>query len=276
MIKAVLLLILLMSSALFGEEFLSDTKLKEFEEKVLQKIGKKKVGVEKEFYLNLLMARELFTYEKYTFAKKYFERVTSSPFKGDKTEALIGLAQISYQENNRTKLKKNLLNLEEFYKAYPKYATARNKDLIKYYRFVGLKQKEFAQDDFKDLKNRILEFNIAEEKRKNLIEAKKYKEAFDLIDKQGIATLNIGYKIEHDLLNILVNKKKIKAEQLHCFEKFKKYPNDWSYPIILCSSLSEYLKKGRVSARNFKKLERYFKKRATNRKHLLIALKELK
>ena len=72
MIKAVLLLILLMSSALFGEEFLSDTKLKEFEEKVLQKIDKKKVGVEKEFYLNLLMARELFTYEKYTFAKKYF------------------------------------------------------------------------------------------------------------------------------------------------------------------------------------------------------------
>ncbi len=264
-----------MSSSLFAEEFLSDIKLKEIEEKIITKLDKKKLGEEREFYLNLLMARELYTYEKYSFAKKYFQKVRSSKFSADKTEALIGLAQISFQENNKTELKKDLLNLEAFYKKNPKFSSGRNQDLIKYYKFIGLKEKKHGRSEFKNLKNEILEFNITEEKRRNFIIEKKYKEAFKLIDNPGINTLNVGYKIEHDLLNVLVNKKMIKAEKLHCFEKMKKYPKDWSYSILICTSLTEYLKKGRVSSKSLHNLERYFKKRATNRKHLLSALKGL-
>jgi hypothetical protein len=269
------ILIILLSSSLYAEEFLSDTKLKEVEDKILSKMDAKKIGAEREFYLNLLMARELYTYEKFSFAKKYFQKVRSSTFQADKTEALVGLAQISFQDNDKTQLKKDLKNLEAFYKENPKYSTGRNQDLIKYYKFIGLKQKEIGENEFKNLKNKILEFNITEEKRRNFIIEKKYREAFQLIDKMGIETLNVGYKIEHDLLNVLVNKKKVKAEKLHCYDKMKKYPKDWSYSILICTSLTEYLNKGRISSKNLHNLERYFTKRATNRKHLLSALKGL-
>lgn len=275
MFRFCFLIIVLMSSALFAEEFLSDKKLKEFEEKILSKMDLKKIGAEREFYLNQLMGRELFTYEKFNFAKKYFRKVKASKFIGNKTEALMGLAQISYQEYNKDQLKADLVALESFYKSSPQYSTDQNQELIKYYQFVGLNKKELGKTKFKNLKNKILEFNVSEKKRKNLIEANEFKDAFRLIDKPGIESLNVGYKIEHDLLNVLVHKQGVKADKLHCYSKMKKYPNDWSYPILICTSLTEYLKKGQVSKKNFKKLERYFSKRATNRKHLLTALRGL-
>ena len=100
-----------------------------------------------------------------------------------------------------------------------------------------------------------------------------YAEALASMNPSGLDNVNINTKIKYDLLNILVNKDRVKS--FFCDKMYAKYPNSYSYSMKLCSIFNNYKSTKKVSSKQIKNLEEYFKDSHQDKKYLLTAVKDL-
>ena len=92
---------------------------------------------------------------------------------------------------------------------------------------------------------------------KTLIKNKSYEKALLSINPESLNDpRNAKYKIVYDLLNVKVKKRSVK--KLFCFDSFQKDPDDYQYSNLLCDTLVDYLREGKVGNDHIKLIEEYF------------------
>ena len=108
-----------------------------------------------------------------------------------------------------------------------------------------------------------------------MIKNKKYSEALNTIkpealDSKGINSLEI---MSYDVLNVVKNKKGVKS--LYCTKEFVKYPEAYTYSVLLCGLLNDYLSKNQFDEKRLKRAESYFSQLDKEKSYLLDVVKEI-
>ena len=107
----------------------------------------------------------------------------------------------------------------------------------------------------------------------NKIERGQFREALLDFNPQGLTDVDLPYKVVYDLLNVLVNKRKVK--KIFCRDSYNKYPHSYSYTIKICGILIIFVSTGKIDQKKMHDLEQYFKDTQRDEKYLLTAIKEL-
>lgn len=95
-----------------------------------------------------------------------------------------------------------------------------------------------------------------------------------MLDREEISKSDIQSKINYDTLAVAVIGKK--AAPLLCEPTFKKYPKSYSYSMMTCDVLLDYLASGSKNAAKLDKLREFFRKEKSSQSYLLSILEDLK
>ncbi len=84
----------------------------------------------------------------------------------------------------------------------------------------------------------------------------KYEKAFSQLNKESIVFNNFGQSmLTYDILNVLVNKRSVKKEELLFSERYNLYPNSYAWTIRSFVALTEYLETGNLTSETVDILE---------------------
>lgn len=250
-------------------KLVTSEQLKSIEEQVDLQLSSASLDNDKKLLANLLAGREFYQYRFYDKSKKYYTVASALPANGNKTEAYINLMAISVATKNKQELRVNFdqaqnyfnkniqLKTEEvkyYLNAIETYLTGKSTTVVK--GFYG----PFAQE------GALVE----------LMKNKKYAEVLASINPEALESDDqISLEtIIYDVANVALNKKSVK--KMYCTPEFKKYPNAYTYGVLVCGLLSDYLEVSKFNAERFKRAESYFSKDNVEKSYLFEAVKEIK
>lgn len=120
------------------------------------------------------------------------------------------------------------------------------------------------------------EYHCAQINFQNLVEDRKYEEAFKQLSPEGLESYTYGHKVSYDILNVLVNGRKIKKEELFIYKTFTKYPHSAAWTMLSAKILIIYLDTGKIDQETIELFEKYVPKNSKNNYFWINALKDLK
>jgi len=109
----------------------------------------------------------------------------------------------------------------------------------------------------------------------DLVKAGRYQEAFKQLDPKGLEDASYDYKVTYDILNVLVNGRSIRKEELYIYPTYQKYPESYAWTMLSAKVLLIYLETGKVDTKAIQDLEDFLKKYYPNRLFWIKALKDL-
>lgn len=264
-----LLFLFIFSTNAFAQDsskIISSKDLEQIETEVQDKLQSKLINDSKKFYINLLAGRELYQYRFYDKAKKYYEEAIKLNVDENKSEAYINLMAISAINENKDELKDNYEAAQKYFNQKSGFKT---KD-IQYY--LSAVEKSLTG------KGVVLGFYSHFSQESNLIELiknKEYEKGLSLLNPEAFKESKNSFNtIVYDILNVNVNKKKVKA--LYCAPEYKKFPTAYTYSTLLCGLLSDYLTHGKIDEKKYKRAQKYFAEENQEKKYLLEALEGIR
>lgn len=272
--KNLLLLSLVVSSsfsnALYAQSTVVSAKdVKLIEEKIDKELQSSKLDNKKKLIATLLAGREFYQYRFYDKSKKYYQNATTIDTKENKSEAYVNLMAIALVNKDKKDVQKAYDEAQKYFGSNKKfkseeigyylssveaYLTGKNKDNVKgfYARFI--------QDA-----------NLVD-----LVKDKKYSEALAALNPEGMDQegMNSLEFITYDALNVNLNKKNVK--KLYCSTEFKNYPDAYTYSVLVCGLLNDYLTNNKFDEQRLKRAEKYFAEMDSGKSYLLEVVKEIK
>ena len=256
------------SQSAAASPFGNEADLKRIEKEYEALIKKEKPDAAHLFHLHLIAARELNAHGFKAKAREYYLKSMAVKTTEDKSEPAIELFHLSIQDFLKT--------------GKPEQA---RKDLATALEVVTDSEKK---DYLRNLASGILDGKVEnnplrkgmagqamlEAKLLSFVEKKRYAEAFSMLDRESTSKSDIQSKITYDVLAVSVIGKK--AAPLLCEETFKKYPKSYSYSMISCDMLLDYLATGSKNAAKLEKLREFFRTEKSSQKYLLSVLEDLK
>lgn len=231
-------------------------------------IKKEKPDAAHLFHLHLIAARELNAHGFKAKAREYYLKAIEVKTTEDKSEPAIELFHLSIQDF--LKSGKPEQARKDLARALDVVTDSEKKDYLRNLASGLLDGK---------VENNPLRAGMAgqamlESKLVSFIENQRYAEAFSMLDREGISKSDIQAKISYDTLAVAVIGKK--AAPLLCEDTFKKYPGSYSYSMITCDVLLDYLSSGKKDAARVQKLRDFFKAEKSSQKYLLSIVENLK
>ncbi|AUN97891.1 hypothetical protein DOM21_11825 [Bacteriovorax stolpii] len=267
--KTFLLLLPMVLSTAFAapqSKVISTKDLEKIETEVQSKLQSSLVDDKKKFFVNLLAGRELYQYRFYDKSKKYYQDAIKLNVKENKAEAYINLMAIALNDKDQAELKAGYEAAKKYFADNSKYKTQD----IEYY--LSAIEKSLSG------KGEVPGFYGYFAEESNLIELiknKEFEKGLSAINPDAIKQSQDSFNIiAYDTLNVAVNKKNVK--ELYCAPEYKKYPNAYTYSIILCGLLSDYLKQGKFDQKKLARAQTYFKEENQEKKYLLEAVEGIK
>jgi hypothetical protein len=111
---------------------------------------------------------------------------------------------------------------------------------------------------------------------KDSIKKGNYKEAFELLNTDGLELSTYDLQVSYDILNVLVNGRNIKKEDLYTYKTYKKYPNSIAWTMLSTKILIIYLDTGKLDKNAIETFEKYVPKHSKHNYFWLKALKNLR
>jgi len=269
-------LCLLMMNSIFvygknnGSQLLDKVNWQEVELETNKALNRDDITLEKKFYLLLLAGRELYSLNVYERSAFFYKKALGMKVEKDKSEAYINLININKILNKKKKLIDVIKSAENYYKNN----TAFLNPVIRKYLELRTHEVSEKMSDNKSY-GQLFGYQLAKSDLKKIIIKKNYIKAFSMLNRDAIAkSKNLSMSITYDLLNVLVYKNK--KTKLVCKKPFLKYPNSYTYSMLICGILIDYLKNNKISSTKMSELNNYFNKRFENKRYLYNALLNLK
>ncbi len=120
------------------------------------------------------------------------------------------------------------------------------------------------------------DFHCAQIEFDTLVKEKNYKEAFSQINPEGIENSQYSYKIQYDILNVLVNGRSVKKEDLVTYKAFLKFPDSYSWSMLSAKVLVNYLETGNIDNDAIKELTRFLQNYNKDKLFWADAIKDIK
>lgn len=268
-ITLVLLSVFLATNVLSQSKVLSDKEVETIEEQVDKLLQSPQINNDKKLTAYTLAGREFYQYRFYDKAKKYYQAAIKVNTTASKTEAYINLVAIALVTKNKKELQNRFDETQNYFNKNKKLKTNE----VSYYLdsiedYLSGKNK----NNIKGFYGRFVEdANLAE-----LIKSKKYSDALSVLNPEGLDPkgMNSLEFISYDVLNVYVNKKNVK--NLYCSNEFRKYPNAYTYSVLLCGLLNDYLTKSVFDESRMKRALNYFSEVDREKSYLLDVVKEIK
>ena len=237
-----------------------------------QQIKAQDLTAKRRYHLYLLAGRELFNYGEYSFAKKYYQKALETNFDANHSEAYINLSALSIVSKQKPDTINHYARMViDYFRANPQHKTPEINGYLDFLKITFLKQPH------KGTEEKVLLGPYApqalNQKIVDLIKQKKFAIAFKIFPVDNLKEGSLPQKVTYDALHVMVKKQSVKS--LFCLEDYNRYPNAFSYSIILCKGLKHYLKEGKVKPSHLQELKSYFSKNAQDRDFLFIILDEL-
>lgn len=266
-----LLSICLMSTAYSStpSKILTSEQLKAIEEQVDRELKSEKLDDTKRLAANLLAGREFYQYRFFDKSKKYYEAAIALPVNGNKTEAYINLMAIAVTAKKKQELKVQYDLAQDYFKKNQNL----NTDEVKYY--LAAIESHLTGKSSSPVKGFYGPF-AKESSLVELFKNKKYSDVLVAINPEALEsdeqiTLET---IIYDSANVALNKKSVK--KMYCMPEYKKYPNAYTYGVLLCGLLNDYVETSKFNAERLKRAETYFSKDNTDKAYLFEVVKEIK
>lgn len=240
----------------------------EMVEKALQnELASKEYTNDKKFFIILGAAREFYIYRSYDKARQYYEQAIAQDTKENKSEAYINLLAIEFNARNKDAVQTEYARARSYFNENSKYFT---EDIKSYFSLVD----NYLNDDQQTNITGFYGHFSREENLISLLKKKDFERALASLNPEAIKdSKNDFAKIAYDLLVVHKNKRNIK--ELQCEAKFKQYPHAYTYHILLCDLLIQYLEDGQFRKDSLERTEIYFKDTDKDRAYLFEILKEI-
>lgn len=272
--KTLFFIALFSISASFAEsatqsKLLTSDQLKTLEEQVDKELESSKLDDKKKLIANLLAGREFYQYRFYDKSKKYYESAIKIDVAENKTEAYINLMALAVVLKDKNSLQKAFDQATLYFQKNPAY---KSED-VQYYlnsieNYLTGKNKNEVRGFFGQFSS---EANLVE-----LVKSKQYKEVLTKLNPEALGaegSMNLE-TIIFDSVNVALNKKNVKS--LYCTPQYKKYPKAYTYSILICGLLTDYLEKSKFDPARLKRAESYFNEMDKEKSYLLEVVKEIK
>lgn len=250
-------------------KLITPEQLKAIEEQVDRELQSNKLDNKKKLVANLLAGREFYQYRFFDKSKKYYQAAINIEVQENKSEAYINLMAIALLSKDKKELQTAYVEAVDYYKKNPAYSS----ESTKYYlqaiesHLTG-KSKEAVKGFYGQF---VSEANLI-----GLVKSKQYAEAFSKLNPErmgGVDNTNLE-TIIYDLLNVKINKGHVKT--LACNDEYKKYPNAYTYSILICGLLNDYMNTSKLNPERLKRAEKYFTEEAPDKSYMLEVVKEMK
>ncbi|MDD4973740.1 MAG: hypothetical protein PHY93_05285 [Bacteriovorax sp.] len=251
-----------------NSKIIAPNDLKMIEDKVQSELKSPVLSDDKKFLINIIAGRELYQYRFYDKSQIYYENALKINTSENKTEALVNLIAIAINKSDKEKVRSLY---EEAQNYYEKKSAFKTRDIDYYLNAVAnyLSDKKAKQIDG------FYATFAREEDLINLLKNKEYQKAFISINPAGLKKSTNNFNITvYDSLNVLMNKKGVK--ELNCATEYKKYPKAYTYSIIICGLLTDYLESGKFSDKKMKRATSYFLNDNPEKNYLFELVKEIK
>jgi hypothetical protein len=271
--KNLLLLSVLFSASLSTNlqaqsKVVSAKEVQAIEEQIDKELQSSKLDNKKKLIATILAGREFYQYRYYDKSKKYYQAAIAIDTKENKSEAYINLMAIALVNKDKKDIQTAYDSAKKYFSDNKKYKSQE----IGYYLssiegFLSGKNK----DHVKGFYGRFVEdANLAD-----LVKNKKYSEALSVLNPESLDPngMNSLEFITYDVLNVNVHKKNVK--KLYCAEEFKKYPDAYTYSILVCGLLNDYLTNNKFDEQRLKRAEKYFAEMDREKAYLLEVVKEI-
>jgi hypothetical protein len=248
-------------------KLITQEQLEIIEKQIDSELQSKKLDRKKKLIANLLAGREFYQYRFFDKSKKYYQSAITIEIQENKSEAYINLMAIALLSKNKKELQQAYTQALDYYKKNPKYST----ESIQYY--LQAIQGHLTGKTKEAIKGFYGQF-VSESILIELVKNKQYSEALSKLNPERMGgTENTNLEtIIYDLLNVKINK----AKTLSCNDEYEKYPNAYTYSILVCGLLNDHIKDAKLDPEKLKRAEKYFSEEAQDKAYLLEVLKELK
>lgn len=265
----VLFSILFSSNINAQSRLLNPVEIQAIEAEIDKNLQSPKLDKKKKLMATILAGREFYQYRFYKKSKKYYNAAISIETKENKSEAYINLLAIAIVEKDKKIIKKSYNSAKKYFEKNSNFKSEE----IGYY--LASIEGYLSGDNQKNIKGFYGRF-IQDENLSDLIKSKNYLKALSILnpndlDPKGINSLEF---IIYDALNVHINKKKVK--NLYCSEEYKKYPDSYTYSVLICGLLSDYLATNKFDEKRLKRATKYFAEIDREKSYLLEVVKEIK
>lgn len=220
---------------------------------------------EKEWFLLMSTAREFKSYNYLKKSQDYYLKAFNHSHKGDKSEAVIELLALAHEQNEN--LAPSLERAQKWFKDNPSLATDEIKNWL---RLMEGHQSGATPTQDIQAYHRVW---ARDQRIHELMKAKKFKEAYQLLGPQKLTDANINDKIRYDLLASLAMGKKT-APPLWCAPVLTEYSTSLTWSMRVCRYLKAWREEKR-STETIATIKEQFKKENPERLYWVQALEAL-
>lgn len=261
-------MLVISSTQVFAQsKIISVKEIEAMEAEADKQLQSKNLDNKKKLLAYLLAGREFYQYRYYDKSKKYYQNALKVETTENKSEAYLNLMAIALLEKDNSSLKETFTAAEAYFKKNPSMYTKE----IKYY--MESISSYLSGKKNPDIKGFYAHF-LDEENLISLVKNKEYQKALSVLNPQAFENSdNSSQAIIYDALNVSVHKKNVK--KLYCEKEFKQYPNAYTYTVLICGLLNDYLTNSKFDEKRLARAERYFAEEK-DRMYLLEMVKEIK
>ena len=109
----------------------------------------------------------------------------------------------------------------------------------------------------------------------DLVKDGRYRDAFKMLSSDGLESSAYDLQISYDILNVLVNGKKIRKEDLFIYKTYKKYPESIAWTMLSAKILIIYLDTGKIDEKTVNDFKIWVPKYSKHNYFWLKALQDL-
>jgi tetratricopeptide (TPR) repeat protein len=264
--KGIILLSLLFSISAFSQALseIDSAQIDLWEKSALSEIEKhKKQAPYKEFLLYLTIGREASAHGLKEKAKKYYQKAIDHSSASDKSEAYVEMINLSLTDKEELKLA--IQNAQKWMEKNPRY---KKKEIIDWINLI----ESYASTNTTIPEKSYFKKWATEAKIQELIEAKKYQQAYSLVGTLYFDETNINEKIRFDLLATLSLQKA--SPPLVCKTTLDRYPTSLTWTMRVCRYLSDW-KEGKKSKQTIEAIRKQIELESPHRSSWADALESL-
>ncbi len=250
---------------------INESEIKQIEQQVIKVLAEKNAPPDRYYLAYLLGARALKGVSMMDKAEEYFIKARDLDLldlKIDKTEIYLELCSIASIKKKKDRVKQRVQEARNYFAKNEAYKKDLTLDVLDYYEGKKIKNKD---SPFAIWAGQM----ISEKELQQKIEDKKYAEALAMLNAASLKkSADLGLQATYDLL-VTLNQIPIDEKDYLCKKTLDKYPNSYTYSMLVCAAVIEYQKTKKLAPKTIAELEKYFKNFFQHKSHLLSAVKDL-
>jgi hypothetical protein len=263
----IFIFVLSTSNAFAESKMISKKEIEAMEAEAQKQLQSRNLDNKTKLLAYLLAGREFYQYRYFDKSKKYYQGALKVDTNENKSEAYINLMAIALIEKDKGSLEDVFKQAEVYFKKNP----AKNTKEVKYY--MDSISSYLSGKKNPDIKGYYAHF-LSEENLISLVKNKEYQKALSTLNPAALEQSdNSADAVLYDALNVSVHKKNVK--NLYCEKELKQYPDAYTYTVLICGLLNDYLTTAKFDEKRLARAERYFAEEKS-RMYLLEMVKEIK